>query len=71
MKGEGEPPPSSMGPNIKILTCNTVGHLSSIVQKAELPTTQGFPGSLVSQLVPRDDKDRKLQTADLGHAPNC
>jgi hypothetical protein len=53
-------PPRPTGTSLRILTSYTVGHLPGIVQKAELPTAQRFPGPLVSQLVPGGDKDRKL-----------
>lgn len=33
------PPPGPMGPSPRILTSDTVGHLSSIMKKAELPST--------------------------------
>lgn len=61
MGGEGEPPPCPTGPGVRILTSHAVGHLSSVMQKAELPSVEGFPGLLVSELVPAGDKDRKLQ----------
>lgn len=45
------------GPSSRILTGHAVGHLSSIVQKAELPTFQRFPGPLISQLVPGEGEE--------------
>lgn len=53
-------------PSPRIFTCHTVGHFSSIVQKAELSPAQRFPGPLVSQLVPGGDRERKLQLHDSG-----
>lgn len=37
-KGKGVSPPCPTGPSIRILTGHTVGHLSSIMKKAELPS---------------------------------
>ena len=66
-------PPSlpAVGTSPRILTGHTVGDFPSIVQKAELPTAQRFPGALVSQLVPGwgGDRERELQIAGLSLAP--
>lgn len=40
------------GHSLRVLTGHVVGHLPGIVQEAELPAVQRFPGPLVSQLVP-------------------
>lgn len=69
-KGRESPSPHPLwGPSPRILTGHVVRHLPSIVQQAELPAAQRFPGPLVSQLVPGGDRERKLQIAGLSHAP--
>lgn len=54
------PLPPAVGTQPSILTGHAVGHFPSVVQEAELPAAQGFPGALVSQLVPGGDRERKL-----------
>lgn len=71
-EGEGVPESRPTEPSsIRVLTSHAVGHLSRIMKKAELPSVEGFPGLLVSKLVPEDNKNRKLQISDLGHAHAC
>lgn len=67
VEGEGVPTSRPTEPSsIRFLTSHAVGHLSRIMKKAELPSVEGFPGLLVSKLVPEDNKNRKLQISDLG-----
>ena len=69
-EARASPSPRTLwGPSPGLLTGHTVGHLPSVVQKAELPPAQRFPGPLVSQLVPGSDRERTPQTAGLSHAP--
>lgn len=60
-------PPPLWGPNLKTLTGHVVRHLPGVVQQTELPAVQGFPGPLISQLVPEGDEERKLWVVHL----NC
>ena len=53
MRGGKAPLPALLGgQSPRVLTSHVVGHLPGIVQEAELPAVQRFPGPLVSQLVP-------------------
>lgn len=70
MRGEGKSLSSPRwGPSPSILTGHAVGHLPRVVQKAELPSAQGFPGPLIGQLVPGSDRERKVQIAGPSCAP--